>query len=68
MKGQDMEPMFRGVFSVYETPDEGYHVSFRLDGSDEDTHVPIPGMLVKLAMSGDKLNPMSMVKALTGGR
>lgn len=39
----------RGMFSVYETAGGGYHIAYRQDGSAEETHVDIPGMVVKMA-------------------
>lgn len=50
--------ILRGTFSIYETPDGGYHVAYRPDDCDEDKHLQIPGMYVKLmkARMGKKFN------------
>lgn len=42
-------PFLKGAFSLYTTPDGGYHLACRLDGEDEDRHFPVPAMLVKMA-------------------
>lgn len=42
------EPILKGQFAIYETPDGGFHLSYRPDQADEDQHVQIPGMYVKL--------------------
>lgn len=39
----------RGVFSLYETPGGGYHITYRQDGSGEETQVEIPGVVVRMA-------------------
>ena len=43
------EPVMQGVFSIYETDGGGYHIAYRQDGSADDTHVEIPGMVVRMA-------------------
>ena len=43
------EPVMQGMFSVYETAGGGYRITYREDGSAEQTHVDIPGMLVRMA-------------------
>lgn len=39
----------RGMFSVYETAGGGYHIAYRQHGSAEETHIDIPGMVVRMA-------------------
>lgn len=43
------EPVMRGMFSVYETAGGGYHIAYRQHGSAEETHIDIPGMVVRMA-------------------
>lgn len=46
------EPVMKGVFSLYETPDGGYHIAYtneRGENPEETHHHQIPGMVVKLA-------------------
>lgn len=47
------EPIIRGRFAVYRTAD-GLHVSVRLDGEDDDRHLPVPPMLIRLMPGGKK--------------
>lgn len=56
------EPILKGKFALYITPDGGYHLAFRPDGEDEDKHMHVPGAAIKLAekMSGMK-NPFAMI-------
>jgi hypothetical protein len=42
------EPMLKGRFAIYETPDGGLHLAYRADGEDEDRHVPIPALALKV--------------------
>lgn len=42
------EPVLKGRFAIYETPDGGFHLAYRPDESEEDQHVEIPGLYVKL--------------------
>lgn len=43
------EPMMKGRFCLYETPDGGFLLAYRLDGEDQDQQVHIPGFAVKMA-------------------
>jgi hypothetical protein len=45
----DPTPLVKGRFSVYETPDGGFVLAYRLDGADEDSHYRIPAFIVKAA-------------------
>lgn len=57
------EALMKGRFSLFETPDGGYHLSYRPDGEDTDQHVEIPGVYVKLMRrhSGSR-NPLSALR------
>jgi hypothetical protein len=43
------DKLVHGTFSVYKTEEGGLHVAYRLDGSSEDGHLPIPAGIIKLA-------------------
>lgn len=64
---ESVQPIMRGRFSLYQTPDGGFHIAFRLEGEDEDRHQEIPGTLVKLARMGGR-NPFDMLKGVAGGK
>lgn len=38
-----------GTFSLYETPDGGYHIAYRPKDDDADQHMEFPGHMVKMA-------------------
>lgn len=46
------EPLSKGRYSIYETPDGGYHLAYRPDGADEDGHMQIPAAIVRMAKAG----------------
>jgi hypothetical protein len=41
-------PMLAGKFALFETPDGGIHLAYRPDGADEDEHIDVPGIYVKM--------------------
>lgn len=59
-------PRAKGRFSLFDLPDGGLMVAYRLDEEDEDRHMQIPGMVIRMAKlhAEGKLNPMELVKAL----
>ena len=59
------EVLYSGTFAVYNTPDGGYHLVYRLKDETEDRHMPVPGRLVKMAegmTQGKKINLMSLLR------
>lgn len=62
------EPILKGRFTLYETPDGGYHVAFLPDGMEETRHLEVPGPLVSLAKMGaeGRLSPLAMARAFMG--
>ena len=59
------EVLYSGTFSVYNTPDGGYHLVYRLAGEDNDRHFPVPAYLVKMGeqvAAGKKLNLLQLLK------
>jgi hypothetical protein len=58
------QPAMQGTFALYETPDGGLHLVYRVTGSDDEQHVEIPGFMVNLAKQMEGQGPMAMIKAL----
>lgn len=60
------DPILKGRFNLYETPDGGYHIAYLPDGDDETKHFEIPAMVIRMArMAADgKMNPARMLKDL----
>lgn len=58
----------KGRFTLYETPDGGFHVAYLPDDTEETRHLAIPGGIVKLARMGaeGKLSPVAMARAFMG--
>jgi hypothetical protein len=59
-------PLMRGKFALYEN-DGGAILVYRQDEDTADSHQVIPAViwrLMKQAASGEKVNPMAIVKAL----
>lgn len=43
-------PMMKGIFSLYETPQGGFKLVYRVEGEDADRpHIDIPPAMVKVA-------------------
>jgi hypothetical protein len=64
---EEIEPIARGRFSLYVTPDGGYHIAALIDGEDNERHAEIPGAALKMAgMLGGK-NPMTLLNRMFGG-
>lgn len=63
----DPTPFMKGTFSVYNTPDGGYHIAYKLEGEDETQHAEIPGAALKMAatLSGTK-NPFALIGKMMG--
>jgi len=60
------EPLLKGRFTMYETPDGGYHIAYLADGHADTKHLEVPGMVVRMAkMSAEgKLNPLQAMRQL----
>lgn len=56
------EPLLKGKFAIFETPGGGIHLALRADGEDEERHIDIPPMLVKMASKGR--DPFALLKGL----
>lgn len=61
-------PFLKGTFAIYETPDGGYHIAYKVEGETETQHMEIPGAALKMAkaMSGVS-NPFAMFGAMKKG-
>jgi hypothetical protein len=56
----------KGRFTLYETPDNGFHIAYLPDGDEEETrHMEVPGTIVHLAKMGaeGKLSPLALARA-----
>jgi hypothetical protein len=55
-----------GRFTLYETPDGGYHIAYVADGQDDTRHLEIPAFLVRMAKAGaeGRLNPAAAFKEM----
>ena len=61
------EPILKGRFNLYETPDGGFHIAYIADDDTDNTrHLEIPAMVIRMArMSAEgKLNPLQALKGL----
>lgn len=62
-------PMLRGTFALYDLPDGGRLIAYRVDGEEESQHIPIPAVLMRMweaQARGEKITPMQMMKAVMG--
>jgi hypothetical protein len=56
VKTETPTPFMRGKFAIFETPDGGLHIAYRLEGSGDDKHITLPAAAIRMAeMMGDKL-------------
>jgi hypothetical protein len=56
------EPLLKGRFNLYETPDGGFHLAYVPDGDGEEArHLEIPAFAVKMAKASaeGRLSPLS---------
>jgi hypothetical protein len=56
--------LLKGAFGIWETPDGGIHLVFKLDGQDEDKHMEFTPFMLKamqMAFPG-KGNPLQMLR------
>lgn len=60
------EPFLKGRFNLFETPIGGFHLSYRVDGEEEDRHMEIPPVIAEM-MQG-KVHPIKALRMLTGGK
>lgn len=67
--GNDLEParapevLLAGRFRLYETPNGGYKLVYRVDGEDDDRpHIDVPAAMVKAAKIMGSNGPGAMGK------
>jgi hypothetical protein len=41
----------KGLFSLYKTPDGGMLLAFRVEGAEEDQHLPVPAAMLRMLLS-----------------
>jgi hypothetical protein len=60
------EPLMNGRFTLYATPNGGYHIAWRPDGTDETQHIEVPQFIANMAKNAaeGKLNPATMLKEM----
>jgi len=60
------DPLINGRFSLYETPEGGYHIAWTADGDTTTNHLEVPAFLVRMAKAGaeGKLNPVTALKQM----
>lgn len=59
----------KGIFSIYKTPDGGMHISYRREGDEEDSHLPVPGAMVAMMMAASEgKGPMGRMKAIVAAK
>lgn len=60
--------LLKGQFGIFESPEGGIHLVFRLDGSEEDKHMEFSPMMLKamkMAFPG-RGDPIQMLKMGSG--
>lgn len=68
MVAPDPKLLLKGKFGIFETPDQGIHLVFKLDGDENDRHMEFtPFMLkaMKMAFPG-KGDPLQMLRMNNG--
>lgn len=60
------EPILKGRFNLYETPDGGFHIAYLPDEDTEIRHLEIPAMVIRMARASaeGKLNPFGALKEM----
>jgi len=63
------EPILKGRFNLYETPDGGFHIAYVADDETETRHLEIPAMVVRMArLSAEgRLNPVKALREMMAG-
>jgi hypothetical protein len=63
---QAPEAMMRGIFSLYETPEGGYKLVYRVNGEDQDRpHIDLPPGMVRMAKMMGEGN--GKIRSIVGG-
>ena len=59
----------KGLYSVYKTDDGGLHIAYRPDDAEEDSHMPIPAMMMSMLVAATEgKGPLGRMKAMALGR
>lgn len=58
----------KGIYSVYKTIEDGLHIAFRPEGTDEDQHLEIPGGMMKMLIAASEgKGPLGMLRGMMRG-
>lgn len=69
MSEESPQPIMRGKFAIYETPDGGRLLAYQPEGENETSRFVIPAVIMRLIESqqrGEKINPMQLMKTMMG--
>jgi len=57
------DPVKKGRFNLYATPDGGFHIAYQEDGSEKVEHLELPGALIRAGkmMEEGKMSPLKML-------
>lgn len=62
------QPYMKGIFSLYHTPDGGIHIAYRAEGTEQDEHMQVPGVFMRIireaAETGTMPNPLTLLRML----
>jgi len=62
------ERVAKGVFSIWKAEDGGLHISYRPDGAEEDSHLPVPATLLQMVFAAaEGRGPLGRLRALAVG-
>lgn len=66
---EDQQPESTGRYAIYRTPDGGYQLVYREDGSDTNQGMSFPAVAVRIASqisaTGKMPNPAQLMKVIT---
>jgi hypothetical protein len=59
--------LLHGQFSLYKTDEGGLHVAYRIEGADEDGHLPVPAAVLRIGFAAAAgRGPLAMLAKLAG--
>jgi hypothetical protein len=64
MPGTEPQHLFDGKFSLFQNPDGGFHLSYRVDGEDEDKHINFPGAMMAAAKAMSKAGKLPFMPGM----
>lgn len=67
LEGAPAGRLFKGQFSLYKTEDGGLHLAYRLDGAEQDGHLPVPAAVLRIGFAAAAgRGPLAMLAKLAG--